>query len=45
MYKIINPYNKFVGEKIIKQVNTKIKYIHYKNMQYKKTNILKLCSN
>jgi len=27
MYKIINPYNKFVWEKTIKQVNTHTKYI------------------
>jgi len=26
MYKIINPYNKFVWEKTIKQVNTHTKY-------------------
>jgi hypothetical protein len=33
MYKIMYPYNKFVREKKIKQVNTQTRYIYYKNKQ------------
>jgi hypothetical protein len=36
MYKIMYPYNKFVWEKTIKQVNTQTKYIYNKNIQLKK---------
>jgi hypothetical protein len=36
MYQIMYPYNKFVWEKPIKQVNTQSKYIYYKKYAIKK---------
>jgi hypothetical protein len=45
MYKSYIHTTNFYGKKAIKQANTQIKYIYYKNIQKKIINILKLSSN